>query len=98
MSLFDKLFGHKEESKPQQIPTSKDLEKNINKIKEILVDCDDVVYRDFNVGVRQNHKFAIVFTDGMIDKVLITQNVLKTLMQEAREVPPEPSRLKQDLL
>lgn len=98
MSLFDKLFGNKEESKPQQIPTSKDMDKNIEKIKEILVDCDDVVYRDFNVGIRQKHRFTIIFTDGMIDKVHVTENVLKALMQEAREVPPEPSRLKHDLL
>jgi len=99
MGLFDKLFrkDKKEESKKEEIPTSQDIDININKIKEILKDCDDIVYRDFLVGVQGKYKLAIIYTDGLIDKKLISDSVLKSLMHKARELEPEPHDLKRSL-
>ena len=90
MSLFDKFFkkNNKEQEK-KEIPLSESLETNIANIKEILKDCDDIVYRDFLVGTEQESRFTLVYVDGLIDKVLITENVLKALMQEARGKDPE---------
>jgi len=90
MSFLDKLFNKKKESKKKEkSPLSQKLDINLAKIKDILKDCDDVVYREFVVGVEQKNRFALIFVDGLIDKMLITENVLKSLMQEAREVAPD---------
>ncbi|MBS4537022.1 spore germination protein [Clostridium sp. D2Q-11] len=59
-------------------------------MKEILTDCDDVIYREFNVGKRQNYRFAIVYVDGLVDKKLVSEYVLESLMQVARDEIPNP--------
>jgi spore germination protein len=80
----------------EQISVSKELKKNLSRIKETLKDCDDVVYREFSVGINQRHKLALVYIDGMINKDLISDNVLKSLLQEAREVKPDPEGFRRD--
>ncbi|MGF7058940.1 spore germination protein [Brassicibacter mesophilus] len=91
MGLFNRLFKKNdyEQQEKKEIPISLSLETNIENIKEIFKDCDDVVYRDFLVGVEQESNFALIYVDGLIDKVLVTENVLKSLMLEARGKDPE---------
>lgn len=79
-----------ENTKHIEIPISKDLETNIKKIKEILIDCDDIIIREFTVGKKQNYKFALVYVDGLIDKQLINEYVMEALMYEARDEIPNP--------
>jgi len=101
MGIFNKLFrkSKKEQKKENKdkTPTFKDLEKNISTVKELLVDCDDIIYREFNVGIAQSYKMVVIFTDGLIDKKLINDSVLEALMHEAREIRPEPDEIKFDL-
>ncbi|MCJ7688421.1 MAG: spore germination protein, partial [Clostridiaceae bacterium] len=52
-------------------------EKNITYIKELLKDNSDVVFRTFNVG---DWKAALVYVDGMADKLLLDHYVLEPLM------------------
>lgn len=75
----------------------KHLDDNIGKIKEILTDCDDIIYRDFFVGEKQQYKFVIIYTDGLADKSLISDYVLESLMHQARELPPNLTVVKDDL-
>lgn len=82
----------KKDNKVEEIPTSENLEKNLNTLKEIFKDCDDVVYRTFKVGVEQKNKLAVIFIDGLVDKDTIHDNVLRPLMQEARDKEPEKVR------
>lgn len=79
-----------EDTKPIEIPVSKDLQVNIKKIKEILIDCDDVIIREFSVGKRQNYKYALVYIDGLIDKQLINEYVMEALMHDGRDEVPNP--------
>lgn len=79
------------------IPVSKSLETNINKMKDILKDCDDIIFREFNVGKKQQHKFYIVYVDGLADKELVSENVLESLMIDARDEIPNPRRVGQNL-
>ncbi|MBK5240218.1 spore germination protein [Clostridium sp.] len=53
------------------------VEKNIAYIKELLKDNSDVVFRTFNVG---DWKAALVYVDGMADKLLLDHYVLEPLM------------------
>ena len=51
--------------------------KNIEYLKELLEDNSDVIFRTFNVG---DWKAAIVYIDGMADKLLLDHYVLEPLM------------------
>lgn len=53
------------------------VEENISYIKEVLKDNSDIVYREFNVS---NWKAAVVYIDGMADKILINNFILESLM------------------
>ncbi|MBU3127392.1 spore germination protein [Clostridium tagluense] len=54
-----------------------EAEKNIEYLKELLKDNSDVIFRTFNVG---GWKAAIVYIDGMADKLLLDHYVLEPLM------------------
>ena len=54
-----------------------EAEKNIEYLKELLKDNSDIVFRIFNVG---ELKAAIVYIDGMADKLLLDDYVLEPLM------------------
>ncbi|WP_427337802.1 spore germination protein [Caloranaerobacter sp. DY30410] len=93
-----KKRNKKEDSKRENsISISKDIDINLKKIKEILKDCDDIVYREFTVGERQNFKFAIVYVDGLTDKMLVSDYVLESLMHQARGLEPNPNSVKNNL-
>ncbi|MCT4607121.1 MAG: spore germination protein [Marinisporobacter sp.] len=79
MDFFEKLFQKKEEGKIK-IPIKKDYDKNLNEIKEVLNFCDDVIYREFNVGKNQKMKFAAIYAEGLVNTNLLNDFVLKNLM------------------
>ncbi|MFZ5968820.1 MAG: spore germination protein [Bacillota bacterium] len=83
MSLFDELLP-KEEDKEIKIPVKENYEDNLKKIKEILTDCDDVIYREFVGGKDQSLKFATIYAEGLSDKNLLNEYILKNLMLLAR--------------
>lgn len=73
---------------------SKKVDTNIKYIKGILKDNTDIVYREFYFG---NHKAALIYVDGMADKILLDEYVLQSIM--ALEVQPEDvSELKDKML
>lgn len=90
---------NKNEASKQEnsIHISKDIDTNLKKIKEILKDCDDIVYREIAVGERQNYNFAIVYVDGLADKMLVSDYVLESLMHQARGLEPHPNGIKNNL-
>lgn len=77
---------------------SKKLESNIESIKEILIDCEDIVYRDFKVGANGEYSLALIYTDGLIDKKLISEFTLLPLMIGVREAEPTPLSVKKNIL
>jgi len=60
-----------------------EAEKNIEYLKELLKDNSDVVFRTFNVG---KWKAAIVYIDGMADKLLLDDYVLESLMLASKGI------------
>ncbi|WP_352420296.1 spore germination protein [Proteiniborus sp.] len=95
MSFLDKFFKKKTEEKSaekKKMPSSRNLEENINKLKEVFKDCDDVLFRKFKVGTEQIHEFAVIQIDGIADKDLVNQHVLRPLMLEGRGKEPEDIR------
>jgi spore germination protein len=58
-------------------------EENITYLKELLQDNSDVIFRIFNVG---EWKAALVYIDGMADKLLLDDYVLEPLMSFDKEI------------
>lgn len=97
MSLWEKLFGNKE---PKQFENqnktkfSNNLDKNLEMIKNTLVDCEDMIYREVLVGKKGDYRIAIAFVDGLANKDLLNQDVLLNLMINARMVEPNPNLIR----
>lgn len=64
-----------------KIPT--DLEEGFSYIKELLKDNSDVVYRKFSFG---QWKAALIYIDGMADKILLDDYVLESLMVDYKKI------------
>lgn len=76
---------------------SKDINENIEIVKNILKDCDDVVFREFEVGGDDKIRMFLFYVDGMADKLLLDEFVLMPLMISSREVPPSFDEIKNKL-
>jgi len=97
--LFKTLFNtekteiyHKKDIYPD---TSRKLNKDIKENLKILseeyfIDCDDVILREFDVmdASGKRHRMAVVWIDGLVDKQLIQDHVIKALLIFGREMPP----------
>ncbi len=100
MGFMDRLRSKKKKESPGEasaVRCFEQLDRNLAYFREKLKDCDDVVYREFNVGDRQQYSFATIYVDGMIDKILVSEDVLKSLMLDARQADPAPGRAGRDV-
>ncbi|MGE5626799.1 MAG: spore germination protein [Solirubrobacterales bacterium] len=67
--------------------------KNIEYLKSVLIDNSDVVYRNFYIG---KNSCAIVYIDGMSDKLLLDAYVLKPVMLRGENL--DVNKIKDELL
>ena len=79
------------------VPVLRELDKNIEFLEDIFQDCDDIVSREFTVGVNQNHRMYISYVDVMTNEDMIQQHVLRPLLLEARLISPDPGDIKKKL-
>lgn len=59
---------------------SKSLKENVESIKEVLKDCDDVVYRTIEVGEKEKIEVLMVFVDGLTNSKVISEYAIETLL------------------
>jgi spore germination protein len=59
------------------------VDENISYLKELFKDTSDIVYRQFKVS---NWNAAVIYIDGMADKILINNFVMESLMLESQQV------------
>lgn len=94
MGFLGRTMNKKDNKKPEQDqPRDRafsSLDKNLGYFKDKLKDCDDVVYREFRVGSKQQYGFALIFVDGLIDRNMINEEVLKSLMLDIRRANMNP--------
>lgn len=76
------------EKKQQKALIPKDMDTLLEGLKETFKDCDDVIFKEFNVGQEQKYRYLMVNIDGLADKMLVNNFVLEPLMLEARELKP----------
>ena len=60
---------------------SKSLEENISHIKELFIDDDTLIVRNFENAENKDIQFSILFTDGMISSSQLNDNIIKPLLQ-----------------
>ncbi|MBZ2175089.1 spore germination protein [Schnuerera sp. xch1] len=60
---------------------SKKLKENIETLKSILKDCDDIIYRKIEIGDKDKTKACLIFVDGLVDKSLISEYAIQVLLQ-----------------
>ncbi|AHF06470.1 spore germination protein [Desulfitobacterium metallireducens] len=68
---------------------SQDLEKNLDTLKGIIGASSDIVIRKFAFGYKRQIQAAIIFIDGLTDKALINENIMKPLMYDIRFIYKE---------
>ncbi len=67
-----------EEQKPlQKVKVSQELQKNIAYFKQQLGASFDVKYRYYTTG---EHQFAFIMLDGMCDSLLITEQIMRPIL------------------
>lgn len=70
--------------KPRGQTLSASLAANVAAIKDCLGSSPDVIIRQFLVGSDKGTKAVIVFIDGLADKALINESILRPLMVYTR--------------
>jgi spore germination protein len=97
----DKNIQEKESNVPSEeenfsINLFTSVEQNIENFKKMYGNSTDLATRDFLIG-KNNHKGALLFIDGLIDKNLVYNLVLKNLQLEAgkaeNSLPKPPEEL-----
>ncbi|MBS4539330.1 spore germination protein [Clostridium sp. D2Q-11] len=80
----------------QQIPNHID---NIEfKLKEIFQDSNDFIIRKITTGNQFKTRILIAYIDGLIDKQLIDDNILKPLLLESQKVIDDESISKRNII
>ncbi|MGZ0041319.1 spore germination protein [Paenibacillus ottowii] len=71
----------KQEIPQPAVPFTADLNQNLLVMKEIIGHNSDVVFRHFKTGSFK-WKAAVVYIDGLVDKIALVEQVIKPLMQD----------------
>lgn len=62
----------------------KDIESNLKHLKTIFEKCSDIVFREFVFAQNEHIRLALIYTDGLADKVQVSDQIMRAL---ALEVP-----------
>jgi spore germination protein len=98
MGLFNKLFGKKGKKPEEGMKPFKSIDKNIQILKEAFKDCTDIVYREFKIGEQQELRAALIYVDGMADRMLLNNFVLNNLMIKTRIAEDQGLRSREQLI
>lgn len=78
---------------PEQIQESPllsaDLATNLKRIKNILQNCSDIVYREFLFAQREDIRLVLIYTDGLADRKQVSDQIMRALALEAPLAMPD---------
>ncbi|GAB4264911.1 spore germination protein [Thermincola ferriacetica] len=69
--------------KLERFSLSANLEKNISYLRAAFERCSDFVLREFVVGTTPSVKAAMAYVDGLVNKKMLTDDMVKTFMYDA---------------
>jgi len=83
--------------KPPQMPLVGILDIDLSEVKKRFGNNNsDIIYREFVAGGCDGVPMALVFIDGMVDKNSINDSILKTLLVQVHQIPPDAREGKRD--
>ena len=100
MKIWKKPFKKKRQNtnNSNNMKVSKSLYENLKIFKEeYFKDCTDIVYREFEMGIRGEYKGVIICVDGLTDSKVINEFILNNLMTISRMAEPSPEKVKKSL-
>ncbi len=70
------------QTKPDRSPVylSKNLEGNLQILREVLGQSSDVIIREMKISSDSNVDAAVIYIDGMVDRNLLNRDILQPLM------------------
>lgn len=77
---------------PSQTKLSQELGKNLDTLRRLLGISSDVVIREFSFGYKGQVNGALIFIDGMTDKSVINESIIKPLMYDSRLICREEGK------
>jgi len=83
-NLLKRTSDHKAEAKAAHdyahIKLETKLDDNLNRIRNILGESNDVIIRDMKIGPNSNIHAAVVYIDGLVERNLVNHDILQPLM------------------
>lgn len=73
------------------------IEPNLTTLKSIFGKSDDSIFREFKIGIKKQTKAFVCFIDGLGDKKLIDEYVIKPLMVDIHIKDPDERLFNCDL-
>lgn len=62
---------------------SKDIKENINYIKQVMKDCNDLVEKQFWIGMQHEISLYVAYMDGLADTEMLQESVIRPLLLDA---------------
>jgi spore germination protein KA len=88
----------KADKKSASINLSKNLDENLNNIRNILGQSNDVIIHKFKLGSHKNLDSAVIYIEGLVEKNLVNQDILRPLMVYMQMVEDDTKRQPSNIL
>jgi len=75
----------------------KELASNLTDLKNIFGNSEDIIFREFIIGIKNQTKAFLCFIDGLGDKKLIDEYIVKPLLVNIHIIDPSEKLLSYDL-
>jgi len=75
----------------------KEITSNLTTLQNIFGKSADIIFRDFIIGVKNQTKAFVCFIDGLVDKELIDEYIVKPLLVNIHIIDPDEKLLSSDL-
>lgn len=77
---------------------NKSLDKNIQNFKNIFKDCGDIGYRFIQIGSTQKTQACFIFSDGLIDKQIISEYAIQLLLTTSEGGDLDMAKFKSNIM
>ena len=62
---------------------SNDINENINYVKKVMKDCNDLIEKQFLIGMEHEIRLYVVYMDGLVDTEMLQESVIRPLLLDS---------------
>ena len=62
---------------------SNDINENINYVKKVMKDCNDLIEKQFLIGMEHEIRLSVVYMDGLVDTEMLQESVIRPLLLDS---------------